>query len=201
MVTTSMVHHLILASSSKRRIELLKRFVKYLIVIPPRYDEVLLNDPIETIYANSRGKTYSVYDDAPGDSVIIGVDTIIHHPRYGVVGKPVDLEDARRILKLLSGNIHSVYTGVFLVDKPRKKEYFFHVVTYVKFYELSEEEIDIYLSTGEPLGKAGGYAIQENAMLFVEWIMGDFYNVIGLPIARLYRVLKSVYGIDLFRGK
>jgi len=196
-----MVRHLVLASASVRRIKLLKKFVDNLVVVSPNYVEVLLDDPVETVYRNSRGKVYSVLDSVSRDSIVIGVDTVVYHPSFGVIGKPSNLDDAREILRKLNGRIHSVYSGVYIVDKSSDRETFFYVVTHVKFHRLNHDEIEEYVASGEPLGKAGAYAIQERGMLFIEWIMGDFYNVVGLPISRLYRVLKSVYGFDLFRGK
>ncbi|OYT40314.1 MAG: septum formation protein Maf [Desulfurococcales archaeon ex4484_58] len=188
---------LVLASQSKRRIEILKKFIYDLVIIKPEYEEALLDDPIETVYMNSRGKVYSVLNKAPPNSIVIGVDTVIYDPEHGVIGKPSSIVEARNILWKLRGKWHSVYSGVYIVRKNDQREYFFHEETRVKFRMFSHDELEKYLSTLEPLGKAGGYAIQELGSLLVEEIHGDFYNVIGLPITKLYIILKEQFGFDL----
>ncbi|MET1159654.1 MAG: Maf family protein [Thermoprotei archaeon] len=188
---------IVLASSSKRRIELLRKFVSDLIVIPPSTSEIILNDPIKTVYENSKNKVLSVYDKTPHNSIIIGADTVVYNSEVGVIGKPASLAEARSILEKLRGKTHLVITGVYTLSKPDRRPYFFYEKSLVKFRDFSDEELSLYIASLEPLGKAGGYAIQGLASIFVEEIRGDFFNIVGLPISKLYRVLKRVYGIDL----
>jgi len=188
---------LVLASSSERRIGVLGMFCRDLVVLEPSYEEVLLSDPVETVRANAVGKALSVLDRAPERSIVIGLDTAVHVPGYGVLGKPADGSDARRVLQLLSGRAHVVYTGVYAVSKPERRGAFTYVSTRVKFRELSPEAIEWYLDTGEWVGKAGGYAAQGYASVFIEWIEGDFFNVVGMPVAALHELLLDNFGFNL----
>jgi len=190
---------LVLASSSERRIRVLGMFCRDLVVLEPSYEEVLLDDPVETVKANAKGKALSVLDKAPHSSIVIGLDTTVYIPGYGVVGKPADRSDAERILKMLSGRVHEVYTGVYAVSKPEKKEAFTYAATRVKFRELSPEDVEWYLETGEWIGKAGGYAVQGYASVFVEWVEGDFFNVVGIPVTAVYKLLLNSYGFNLLK--
>lgn len=104
-----------------------------------------------------------------------------------VLGKPKDEETAKAMLKLLSGSTHQVYTGYCVIGGGRL--FCGHEVTSVEFYALSKEDIERYAATGEPLDKAGAYGIQGKGALFVKRIDGDFYNVVGLPIAKINRIL------------
>ncbi len=191
--------YLVLASSSPRRIELLKKYVENLIIIKPDVEEIKLDDPYKTVYVNSRNKVENVVDKAPKNSIVIGVDTIVYLPGYGVMGKPSDFENVFEYLSRLSDKIHLVISGVYILDKTTGNNHYFHVTSYVKFSKLSREDIEWYISTREPYGKAGGYAIQGYAGVFVEWVIGDFYNVVGLPLNSIWRVLKSVFGFNLIR--
>ena len=192
--------YLVLASSSPRRIELLRRYVDKLVVFKPGAREVVLSDPYETVLVNARNKVYTVYDKAPEKSIILGVDTIVYLPGYGVIGKPESVEKEREILDKCSDHVHMVVSGVYVVDKPLSRDYSFTVTSYVKFSKLSSGDIEWYISTREWIGKAGGYAIQGYAGVFVEWVIGDFYNIVGLPLNSIWRVLKRVYGYDLLIG-
>ena len=105
-----------------------------------------------------------------------------------ILGKPSDREDAARMLRLLSGRVHSVFTGVCIMSK--NTEISFFEETKVRFFSLSDDEIEKYIETGEPFDKAGAYGIQDKGALLVEGIDGDFYNVMGLPVGRLARELR-----------
>ena len=107
-----------------------------------------------------------------------------------ILGKPADEKDAFAMLKTLSGRVHEVFTGVCVIFANGKKERFFEE-TKVEFYELSDEAIAAYIKTGEPMDKAGAYGIQGKGALLVKRIDGDYYNVMGLPVARLLRVLNG----------
>jgi septum formation protein len=119
----------------------------------------------------------------------LGADTVVVVVGGEVLGKPTDEDDARRMLKLLSGRWHEVLTGVALVRAETKEVLVAHERTRVRFAELSEAEIDWYISTGEPTDKAGAYAVQGRAALFIEEIEGDYWNVVGLPIRLVYKLL------------
>ena len=122
-------------------------------------------------------------EEAKLRKVFLGVDTLVEY-KGTVLGKPVDGDDAIRMLKTLSGNVHSVFSGLHLVG-PDGKEISVFRETKVRFRQLSEEGMAYYVSTGEPLDKAGAYGIQGVAGLFIEGIEGCYYNVVGLPLAAL----------------
>ncbi len=187
---------IVLASSSPRRAEILKRFAPDLIVITPNAIERIYDDPYQTVLNNSRDKAYSVIERAPRRSVIIGADTIIYSKQYGIIGKPRSLNEAAEILLRLRGKWHSVITGVTIIDTETLTVSSFTSETSVKMRDFTDEELQEYLATIEPLGKAGAYAIQGIGALLIDVIVGDFYNVVGLPISRLYVELKK-FGVDL----
>ena len=140
----------------------------------------------------------NLVDKTTVDILVIGADTVV---AYGdeILGKPKDEEDARRMLTLLQGNTHSVYTGITLVfiDKSgRTGEYCFFEKTDVTMYPMDEDEINRYIATGEPMDKAGSYGIQGRCAIYIKQIEGDYNNVVGLPVARLYQELRRV-GYDL----
>jgi septum formation protein len=123
------------------------------------------------------------------NSLVITADTIVWHEGK-VFGKPTDLTDAKRMLQHLSGKTHEVYTGVCIRTKEKSKS--FSAVSHVRFAKLSEDEIDYYLSHYQPLDKAGAYGVQEwIGYVAVEHIDGSYFNVMGLPIQRLYKELKQ----------
>jgi septum formation protein len=130
--------------------------------------------------------------------VVIAADTVVVRGRE-IMGKPRDTEDARRMLRRLAGASHLVVTGVCVVDAGTGQELVESEVTAVRFRPLSEDEVEAYLATGEPLDKAGAYGIQGYGGLLVERIEGCYYNVVGLPLARLYLMLRQL-GIDLLAG-
>lgn len=191
---------IVVASNSQRRIELFKRLGIDVMVIVPNVEEVVyVNDPFRTVLENSRRKVMDVVDRAPQSSIIIGVDTVVLHPIIGVVGKPRTVEEAKKILIELSGRHHMVISGVTLFDKESGKDLEFTDITIVKFRELTEEEIEFYVSIENPLDKAGAYGIQGLASFFIETIIGDYYNVVGLPLSKLYSVLNREFGLNLMK--
>ena len=133
----------------------------------------------------STRKAQAVAKLHPADT-ILAADTIVVL-KGRVLGKPKDEETAKAMLKLLSGNVHQVYTGYTVISG--KKFVCGHECTSVEFYALTQAEIDAYVATGEPLDKAGAYGIQGKGSLFVKRINGDFYNVMGLPISKIHRIL------------
>ena len=184
-------HTLVLVSQSPRRRELLsERGFRLEIVSPPDgVVEIFEGEPAKLVTENARRKvcayleTIDDKDEARLRKVFLGVDTLVEY-KGSVLGKPVDGEDAIRMLKTLSGNVHSVFSGLHLVG-PDGKEVSVFRETKVRFRELTEEGMAFYVSTGEPLDKAGAYGIQGVAGLFIEGIEGCYYNVVGLPLAAL----------------
>ncbi len=180
---------LILASASPRRKELINFISNDVVIIPSDADETLPEDIIPSKASEylSTIKAESVYNSNP-DDIVIGCDTIVL-VNDEILGKPKDREDAFRMLKLLSGNVHQVITGVTIISKDKKDV--FSESTDVEFYPLSDEEIYRYIDTGDPFDKAGAYGIQTEGCLLVKGVKGDFFNVVGLPVAELKRHLDS----------
>ncbi len=189
---------MILASNSPRRLQLLKEAGFQPLVHAQEIDELQYNTRDDILYKLPLAKaTASIesLDIQNHDDIVIAADTTVwidHIP----LGKPVDDEDAYRMLKMLSGRTHDVITAAAIckinTDREIVASKTFAETTKVKFYELSDEEIWEYIKTGEPHDKAGSYGIQGKGRLFVEGIEGDYFNVVGLPIARLTRELKSI---------
>jgi len=181
---------LILASQSPRRKELLKKLQIPFQVVASNIDERLFADlpPTDLVVTLAEQKAKAVSRFYP-DSFVIGADTIVTLDNE-ILGKPSDRQEAKQMLKRLSGRTHTVYTGVAVAHKQIVES--FIDKTEVTFWEVSEEEIDSYLDSGEPFDKAGAYGIQGLGALFVQAISGDYYSVVGLPIARLSRLLTKM---------
>jgi septum formation protein len=180
---------LVLASSSPRRRELLANAGISFDVQPPHIDETQHPGEAPRAYAArlAREKAQAVAAVRPEDAVL-AADTIVLIDDQ-VLGKPADATDASRMLRLLSGKAHEVSTAVCLVANGTTCE---HVeTTRVRFDELSEQEIEAYINTGEPMDKAGAYAIQGGASRWIPSIEGDYFNVVGLPVAAVWRLLKA----------
>ncbi len=179
----------ILASKSPRRCELLKYITDDFSVVPSNCDETLPEavDVFEAPEFLSVKKALDVARNNP-DALVIGCDTVVIIGNR-ILGKPRDDQEAFEMLCKLSGNTHTVVSGVCLCLKGKTMS--FSQRTNVRFYSLSEEDILKYLATGSPLDKAGAYGIQDMAALFVESIEGDYYNVVGFPIAKLKREIEK----------
>jgi len=176
---------LILASKSPRRRELLKFITDDFIVKTAQVDESLPKgiSPDEAVLFLSKIKAEPFRSE---ENTVIGADTVVAIDGR-ILGKPKDENEAITMLKLLSGRVHSVFTGVTVI-KGSKEESFF-CETKVKFYSLTDEMIENYIKTGEPFDKAGAYGIQGYGCLLVESIEGDYFNVVGLPVSQLYQLL------------
>lgn len=179
---------LILASGSPRRRELLAQLHIPFTVVPSRFEEAaegLIAQ--ETVERFAEGKAREVFSRYP-EAVVLGADTVVC---FGgeILGKPRDEEDARRMLRLLSGKTHSVFTGVCLVGRDlfRREA----VETKVSFLPLSERFIEEYVKSGSPMDKAGAYGIQDGAL--ASRVEGSYTNVIGLPMERVETLLKEVH--------
>lgn len=185
-----MNNHIILASASPRRRELLSVITDNFEVIPSGVEESVPNNIglLETAEYLARIKAEDIAKNHK-DAVVIGADTCVI-AEGEILGKPKDKADALRMIKLLSGKTHSVITGCAVICNGMINS--FSVETKVEFYSLSETEINEYINTAEPYDKAGGYAIQGKASLFVKQIVGDYFNVVGLPVALLNKKLKEI---------
>ena len=178
----------ILASQSPRRQELLKLFSVPFVVRIADIDETMNGaDPYDEVARVSRLKAMAVYREE--SDVVIAADTIVVCDGK-VLGKPKDEADARAMLKLLSGRDHQVMTGLSVLRG--EKILSCTEVTDIHFRELTEKEIEAYIRTGEPMDKAGAYGIQGGAALFAEKLCGDYFNVVGLPVCRLGKLLKEI---------
>jgi len=191
------MQEIILASSSPRRYDILKRAGIPFTVEDGGYEEdlTLPLPPHELAQHLAAGKAQAVAARHP-DALIIGADTIVVS-NGKVFGKPLTGGDAREMLKKLSGVAHDVLTGFVVLDTKTGKKAGRAVETKVTFRTLSDDEIDAYVATGEPLGKAGGYAIQGAAARFVEKIEGDMDNVVGLPLTALLEELAK-FGVEVY---
>ncbi len=146
--------------------------------------------PEENVMTLANKKAQAVAEDYR-DQIVIGCDTIVVAPNNMILGKPKDKEDAVRMLQMLSGNVHTVYSGVSMIWYGKEKVNNFYQVTYVRMKELTQDEIIEYVDSKEPLDKAGGYGIQGKGALFIEEIKGDYYNVVGFPLCKIYQELKK----------
>lgn len=180
----------ILASASPRRQELIKLIFDSVEILPAECEETLPEGigAREAVEYLSKIKNEASSELTEKENLIVSADTVVSIDDE-ILGKPVDKEDARRMITLLSGKIHQVYTGVTLSLNGKVKT--FSEKTDVEFFDLTEEEIEEYISSSEPYDKAGAYGIQGKAGLLVKGINGDYYNVVGFPIARLKREIQE----------
>ncbi len=179
----------ILASSSPRRQELLGRLPITFSVKVAEVEERLssMQTPRENVESLAKQKAAAVAKAYP-DQWVIGCDTLVALEE-DILGKPPNHLMAKEMLRKLSGKKHAVYTGVCVANEGEGFYHVFSEKTIVQMKTLSEKEIEIYLATDEPLDKAGAYGIQGQGALYVERIEGDYYNVMGLPLSRLYQEL------------
>ena len=186
--------NIILASASPRRRELLEMLEVGFRIIPAENElspEGL--SPERTVMATAMGKAEDAAKRAGKNTLVIGADTLVYDGG-AALGKPKNEEDAFNMLQRLSGREHQVYTGVALIHGDRRETRF--EKTNVKFGELSDDEIRRYIATGEPMDKAGAYGAQGRGAVFIERIDGDFFNVMGLPLHLLSKMLKD-FGVTL----
>lgn len=178
---------IILASGSPRRAEIMQSVGWEFTKSVPDIDESELPGEAPDIYVQRLAKTKAeaVAERFP-NQIVLGADTTVVIDEQ-IIGKPVDMADARRMLAVLSGNWHEVLTGVAVVMDGETRVGLQQ--TRVKFSELSPSEIDFLAERGDPLDKAGAYAVQAQAALFIEGIEGDYWNVVGLPISLVYRLI------------
>lgn len=194
--------NIILASGSPRRREILGNLgIEFRIVTSEKEEKINSSIPEEVVRELAEMKASDVYEriekEEKGDFLIIGADTVVA-AEGKILGKPGTKENAYRMIKLLSGKKHFVHTGVCLTGRKDGKTFktVFSEETAVFVSEMTEEEIEAYVNTGEPFDKAGGYAIQGLFAPYVERLEGDYYNVVGFPLSRTVRELKK-YKINL----
>ena len=188
---------IILASASPRRSELLTQAGFTFTVLPSSVEEVIQGDsPSEIAEGLAFQKADDVYKHLKKeyegkDYMVIGADTIVYYDGE-ILGKPSDEQEAFDMLKMLSDRTHQVYTGLAIIRRINgtKTTTLFHEKTDVTFYPISDEELRSYIATKDPLDKAGAYGIQGPFAIHVKKIDGDYNNVVGLPIAKLYQALK-----------
>ena len=181
---------IVLASGSPRRRELLTQAgIKY--IVDPADIEEITNEtePAKVVEDLSRQKALAVANAHKGE-VVLAADTVVAFNGI-ILGKPADEDDAYNMLTMLSGMTHQVYTGVTIVDESGKAKTFSEC-TSVEMYENSPEAIRSYIASGEPMDKAGAYGIQGLGAVLVKGIAGDYNNVVGLPLAKVYRVLYNL---------
>lgn len=184
---------LVLASSSPRRAEILSAVGWLHEAMTAGIDESRTEGEDAVAYVQRLARAKAAAVAARLDrGLVLGADTVVV-VEGEILGQPRDDEDAKRMLKLLSGKWHEVVTGVALLRVGHKAEALVdHERTRVRFAEISTDEIDWYLGTGEPKGKAGAYAVQGRAALFIEEIEGDYFNIVGLPIRLVYELARRV---------
>uniref|UniRef100_A0A7C5Z3N2 dTTP/UTP pyrophosphatase n=1 Tax=Caldicellulosiruptor owensensis TaxID=55205 RepID=A0A7C5Z3N2_9FIRM len=198
------LRRVILASSSPRRIELLKQFGIKFEIIPSNVDESI-NQSLsveENVIQLAKKKAQEVFNKLGEDSkqsLVIAADTVVYVEGI-ILGKPSNEDEAFWMLRKISGKWHTVYTGVCVIDGPSERILVEYEKSNVYIKQMSDEDILRYISTKEPFDKAGAYAIQGFGSLIVERIEGCFYNVVGLPLYRLNIMLQKL-GYDLMKGE
>ncbi|MDA2916004.1 Maf family protein [Nitrospinae bacterium AH_259_B05_G02_I21] len=193
---------IILASNSPRRRDILERLGLPFEVVPAGLPEETdsaeaVDRPAQVAEALALAKADAVADDHP-EALVLGADTLVCVGGR-CLGKPADAAEARAMLEALSGRTHTVVTGVALIGRERGLQATAHETTAVTFRRLSEREIAGYAASGEPADKAGAYAVQGKAGLFVERVEGDYDNVVGLPLKTVARMLEAA-GVELWPG-
>ncbi len=186
---------IVLASESQRRIELLKSLGVEFKIVKHSHSEnhPEVKDPVDFVILCSYEKAKSVLKNE--NQLLISADTIVYVDRK-IVGKPLDKRDGYRIMKMLSGKKHSVYTGITLTYKDKVLSDY--TKTEVFFRKIFDKELKWYLENASFLDKAGGYAVQEEASIFIERIDGDFFNVVGFPIFLFSKMFKKITKMDIF---
>lgn len=184
------MQNLILASSSPRRKELLETLRLSFAISSSEVDESFDPNlsPEEVVMELAERKAQAIFKDNP-DAFVLGSDTIVVADNR-ILGKPADEAEAFSMLKSLSGKQHNVFTGVSIVSPSSSTR--FYEKTEVWFWELTDDEIRAYVKSGEPLDKAGAYGIQQLGSMLVKKIHGDYFAVVGLPVARTVRELKRL---------
>lgn len=196
------MYKIILASESPRRKEIMELMGISFTTLVSQVEEVVTEtEPAQIVQALATLKAEDVssrFIGSDDNTIVIGADTMVFY-KDKALGKPRDIGHAREMLKMLSGNSHEVYSGVSIIimkDGSIFKSISLDVSTKVEFLKLSDNEIEDYVNTGEPMDKAGAYGIQGRFGIYIKGIIGDYYNVVGLPISSIYEALLKE-GIDI----
>ncbi|WP_167958570.1 Maf family protein [Anaerosporobacter faecicola] len=190
------MYNIILASGSPRRREILEQVgIPFTVKVSNKEEVITEKEPVNIVKGLASMKANDVAEGANVNDVIIGCDTIVSYHNQ-IMGKPKNEEDAKRMLQLLQNDVHEVYTGVSVIIKMEQedgsvtdKEINFAVETKVYVNAMNEQQIDAYIATKEPMDKAGAYAVQGKFAAHIKKLDGDYYNVVGLPISKLYNIL------------
>ena len=184
---------LILASASPRRKELLEKIGLPFTVQPAKGEErITQKSPAAVVMELSRQKAEEIAAAQTEDCIIIGADTVVARGDK-IMGKPKDAADAKQMLRSIADDCHQVYTGVTLIRTgAHPQSVTFQEKTDVFLYPISDAELDAYIASGDPMDKAGAYGIQGDFAIYVKRIAGDYYNVVGRPIGRVYQELKRM---------
>ena len=183
---------LVLASRSPRRAEILNAVGWPFEMVAANIDESRFESEAAVPYVRrlAQTKAETVAKNLTS-GLVLGADTVVLVDEE-ILGQPSDTKDARRMLRLLSGRWHEVLTAVALVRAGQGQVMADHEKTRVRFAEMSVEEIDWYVATGEPMDKAGAYAVQGSAALFIEEIQGDYFNIVGLPVRLVHKLVRKI---------
>ncbi len=184
-----------LASASPRRFQILQEHGFNTVVLPANIDEVLQKDEEARVYVTrlAREKAQAILPqvDSGTSDLILAADTTVVYKNH-ILEKPSDAADAYRMLHLLSGNTHEVYTGYALIQLPEERWWVDCVTTSITFHTLTEQQMRHYIESGDPFDKAGGYGIQNVFDTFVKEIKGSYYNVMGLPIEEILKKISLI---------
>ncbi|WP_110942195.1 Maf family protein [Geosporobacter subterraneus] len=191
------MNKIVLASASPRRKEILENFNIDFDIIPAKVEEVIHEgeEARQIAMALAFEKALKVMEHCEADDIVIAADTVVY--KNEILGKPVSYEDAYRMLSLLNNDIHVVITGIAVAQKSTNIKIVDFESTKVKLKNLEPVRIKKYIESGEVWDKAGSYAIQGKGALLIDWIKGDYFNVVGLPISKLEDILRRHFGIEL----
>lgn len=193
----TVLNKIVLASASPRRKEILENFNIDFDIIPAKVEEVIHEgeEARQIAMALAFEKALKVMEHCEADDIVIAADTVVY--KNEILGKPVSYEDAYRMLSLLNNDIHVVITGIAVAQKSTNIKIVDFESTKVKLKNLEPVRIKKYIESGEVWDKAGSYAIQGKGALLIDWIKGDYFNVVGLPISKLEDILRRHFGIEL----
>lgn len=187
---------IILGSASPRRLQILQEHGLNAVVMPANIAEVLQKGEDAPTYVSrlAREKAQTVLSQTAINTanLILAADTTVAY-KHHILEKPQDYEDACRMLRMLSGTTHEVHTGYALVFLPEQRWYVDYATTRITFHPLTEQQIHDYIQSGDPFDKAGGYGIQKVHNFFVKEIVGSYYNVMGLPIEAILKIISSMH--------
>lgn len=189
-------YKVVLASKSPRRKELLKYITDdFEIIVSDADENITQENPAKLVEELSFKKASAVAEGISGPAYIVGSDTVVY-AKGSILGKPADEEDAKQMIRKLSGDVHQVFTGVTIIKKDEYTTVYktIHVKSDVHVIGMSEDEIKEYVAEGECLDKAGAYAIQGSFCKFISKIEGDYSNIVGLPVAATYAAFRELSG-------